>query len=88
MFKLTHPADTYELNLSDAYQRAICIKLLSIVATDSFYELENIQYKPPQSHTFTPLSLAPSTYTVPESQLDDEQGKFSDKNRYGDEQKH
>lgn len=74
IFKLSHPADKYSLQLDDPYQRAVCIKLLKIVATNSLYILDYIEYKSPESKVFEPLRLKPSTYTVPESELEDEQG--------------
>ena len=73
-FKLNSPANKYELQLDDPYQRAVCIKLLKIVATNSFFALDYMQVKAPNSKVFDSLHLKHSTYTVPEGELEDEQG--------------
>lgn len=76
LFNVKSPADKYDhLDLSDPYQRAVCMKLLDTVATNSFYALEYMQYRAPGSKVFESINVAQTTYTVPESELEDEQGK-------------
>ena len=74
-FKCSSPADRYELNMADIYERAICIKLLNILATNSFFAMEYFQYKAPTSKTFETISLKNTVYTVPDILLEDQQGK-------------
>jgi hypothetical protein len=53
----------------------VCIKLLKIVATNSFFAVDYAQYRAPKSKAFETLSLKPSIYTVPIAELEDEQGE-------------
>ena len=76
MFKLHNPSNRYVLNLEDAYERAICLKLLNIAATSSYYAIDDMRYKPLNSNNYESIVLKQSRYTLPENELDDEQCKF------------
>jgi Ca2+-binding EF-hand superfamily protein/Ran GTPase-activating protein (RanGAP) involved in mRNA processing and transport len=47
MINMENPSNIYDLRLDDPYERAICLKLLSVVANHSTYEFNKILYSPP-----------------------------------------
>ena len=64
MFKLHNPSNRYVLNLEDAYERAICLKLLNVAATSSYYTIDDMRYKPLNSNCYESIVLKQLRYTL------------------------
>ena len=47
IFRHDHPAGTYELKLEDPFHRAICLRLLRLVATDTNFRFKSFAYQRP-----------------------------------------
>lgn len=47
MVNMENPSNIYDLKLDDPYERAICLKLLSLVASHPTYEFNKVLYSPP-----------------------------------------